>query len=48
MIAREKREILEMTSKLGEHLDWRKVPLEKIKSNQESEVVGSFRKLEID
>ncbi|XP_070507433.1 alpha-tocopherol transfer protein-like [Chironomus tepperi] len=38
--------ILETAEKA--ELDWSKVPAEKIKSNANEEVIGSFRKLEID
>lgn len=43
----DKWDILFETAKKAE-LDWAKVPIDKIKSNQAEEVIGSFRKLEID
>lgn len=42
-----KWDILIDTAKKSE-LDWTKVPIDKLKANQAEEVIGSFRKLEID
>lgn len=46
-IVHERWDILEKTA-YAANLDWSKVPSDKIKTNQHEEVIGSFRKLEID